>query len=221
MSSTTEAISLSATARTISGKQVKQLRHEGLVPGVVYGPTVSEPVHVQVAWTALRPTLIKARSTEIIALDVDGQSINVLVRQVQRHPVRGDVLHVDFYAVDVNREIRTSVPVVVLNAEATGKRLGARVLQMVTAVEIETLPGNIPSHIDLDLSDITRPGAHISIRDLPQIEGVTYLDDEETVVVRTVSLSELEEEAERAFVDEPFSPEVEVIRRRDDNEDEE
>ncbi|NJL92573.1 MAG: 50S ribosomal protein L25 [Anaerolineae bacterium] len=139
-----ETPTLAISLRQVVGKQVKQLRNQGLVPGIIYGPTQQTNVNVQVPWFDLRPVLLHAGGTEMIALQLDGQTINVLVRDVHRHPVRGDVLHIDFYAVDVHTKVRITVPITVLETESTRKRLGANIFPLLSAIEVESLPAEIP-----------------------------------------------------------------------------
>lgn len=223
-----DPITLKANTRQVIGKEVKNLRNEGIIPGVVYGPLADEPISVQMEWSTLRPTLLKAGGTDLINLEVDGNTIQVLVRDVHRHPVRQEtVLHVDFYAVDVKASINANVPIELLNREQTSKRLDIRIFQPLASVEVETLPANIPSHIDLDLSALQAAGDTLTVGDLPKIEGLVYLTDEDITVVRTVSLAAIEAAAEEAEAAEEEgdsgSAEVEVIGRgasEDDEEDE-
>jgi large subunit ribosomal protein L25 len=208
-----EKLSLEVASREVTGKKVNALRREGLIPGVIYGPTRQESVSIQVEWAVLRPVLSQAGGTSLIDLKLGGQSISVLVRSVQRHPVRRDVLHIDFYAVDVNAPIRTRLPVVIHHQEAAAKRLGARIFQSLNVIEIECLPSDIPAEIAVDLSVVKRAGQNVTVGDLPALKGVTYLADDEVLVARTVSLSALvEEEAEETEMGET-SLEPEVIRK--------
>lgn len=215
-----EAVSLEVQPRKITGKKVRQLRVQGIIPGVIYGPTHPDPLSVQVDWKVLRPVLRRTGGTEMIALSVDGETINVLVRDVHRHPVRGDVLHIDFYAVDVNVVVKISVPVVVINEEATSKRLGTEIYHMLTSVEVESLPGSIPSHIEIDLSLLNAPGEHLTVANLPQIDGIKYLEDPEQTVVRAAALTAEAEEGEEEEIA-GATAEVEVIRKGKAEEEEE
>lgn len=209
---------LNVAARQVTGKQVNQLRMQGIIPGVVYGPSQKEPLAFQVEWTALRPLLKKVGSTEILEIHVDGKAIPTLIREVQRDPVRNTVLHLDLYAVDMNATTRTAVPVTVHGLEAASKRLATRVYQVLTIVEVESLPTQIPQHVEVDLNKLTRAGEHLSVRDLPVIEGVKYLTDEDTIVVQAATLgSDVEEDLDGEVV----MGEVEVIGRGKDKDEEE
>lgn len=216
-------VTLEVAPRKVIGKQVNQLRRQGWIPGIIYGPTQSQPIAVQVEWTKLRPVLSKVGGTRLIDLQLDGKPISVLVRAVDRHPVRQSVLHVDFFAVDLNTQLKARVPIVIPNIEAVSKRLSARIFQPMVSILVECLPSQIPAQIVVDMSTVKAPGKPITVRDLPKIEGVRYLEEEDSVVVRTVSLSALAAAAEEEeSVDEGYtSMEVEVIGKGKQEEEEE
>jgi len=209
---------LDVTAREVTGKKVNHLRMQGIVPGVLYGPSSPKPLNFQIPWATLRPILRKVGSTELIGLRLDGTTINALVREVQRDPVRGDVLHIDLYAVDMNAITRTSVPVTAHGLEAASKRLNTRVYQVATMVEVESLPNRIPQHIEVDLNLLNRPGDHISVKDLPALDGVVYLTDDDVIVVQAALLTT---ETEEDLDGEVTMGEVEVIGRGKDKDAEE
>ncbi len=222
-------IALHAEKRDIIGKQVKQLRRAGIIPGVVYGPLHEKPIAVQIPWKVLRPVISQAGGTSVISMTLEDETVNVMIKTVERHPVRRDVTHVDFYAVDITETFRVEVPIVVPNAEELGKRLEARVFQTMNRIEIECLPQKIPSEIIIDQSFFQEAGDIFTVADLPEVEGLAYLVDPELPLVRTVSLellaarmdAALEGEEEEEFEDTEVSPEVEVIGRGREDEDEE
>ena len=137
-------IVLEATKRELTGKQVKQMRAEGMIPGVLYGPTF-DAVPLQVNWLALRPVLREAGGSHLIPLSVDGQQYNALVRQVQRDPIHGDVLHVDFYRVRMDVAIRTEVPVVLVGSAEVIEEAGGVVNHEMISIMVECLPSDLPA----------------------------------------------------------------------------
>jgi large subunit ribosomal protein L25 len=215
-----ETIVLEATKRTIKGKQVKQLRAQGVVPGVLYGPTF-DPVWVQMKWTDLRAVLRAAGGSHLIVLDVDNEQHNALVREVQRDPIRGDVLHVDFYRVRMDVVFRAEVPVVTIGSEDEIASVGGMVIHEMTAVTVECLPGDLPAQVAVDISLIKAIGDRILARDLPVLPGVRYLVGEDDVVVSSVYAARPEEEEEVEEVEAVISAEPELIRRHEEEEDEE
>ncbi len=216
-----EMISLEATKRDVVGKQVRQLRREGLVPVVVYGPNF-ESLSLQVDARELRSVLKEAGGTHIINLKVGRETINTLARSVQRDPLRGDILHVDFYRVDLNRPIRTEVPVVVVGESPVVESGEGMVLHLLNAIEVEALPTNLPSYLEVDLSTLTEIGATLYVRDMTLPQGVKVHADPEEPVVKidyAPMIPEEEEEAEESFLG--GSMEVEVIRERKEQQKEE
>jgi len=186
-------LTLDVAPREVIGKKVKVLRREGYIPGIIYGPKAENPAAVQVEWKILRPVLQTAGGTGLIDLNLDGKTISVLVTDVHRHPVRSEeVLHIDFYAVDVNATLNVTVPIVVPSLEAIGKRLETRAFQPIKSIDVECLPANIPSEIVVDPSVLKEPGDAITVADLPELEGVTYLQESDSVIVRTLTLAALE-----------------------------
>ena len=207
-------LKLDAQPRTLTGRKVRQLRAQGLVPVVVYGNN-QEPVNLQVNARSLELTLRHGGFSQLVEVNVQGGSKhNVLVRELQRHPVTNRFTHVDLYAVNMNEKQHSSVQVV-----STGKPAaqagGMMVLQERDSVDIEALPADIPATIEVDITelDLERP---ITIADLPQLPGVVYLG-EESQTVFTLQLPRVEE-IEEPVAEEGAEPEV--VGRESDEEDE-
>lgn len=210
-----EKIVLEAAKRSVTGKEVRYLRAEGVVPGVLYGP-MFDAIPLQVPWISLRPVLLEAGGSHIIQLNVGGEEYNALVRDVQRDPLRGDVLHIDFYRVRMDVAVRTDIPVVTVGAAPIITDLGGTVNQEMNSISVECLPGDLPAHVEVDLSVLKAIGDHILVRDLPQFPGVTYHAPADDIVVYTSYLRVQEEEVEAAATSEAAEPEL--VRRRPDEE---
>jgi len=216
-----ETIVLEATKRDKIGKQVSQLRMQGIVPGVLYGPTF-DAIPLQVEWTTLRPVLLEAGGSKVIQLNMSGEEYNALVRDVQRDPLRGDVLHIDFYRVRMDVAIRTEVPVVLAGTDDHISELGGVIIHEMNSIEVECLPGDLPPQVEIDLAGIVEIGDSLLVSDLPQFEGVTYMSQPDDVVVTSSYMRaevEEEEEVEEEIFEEGEEPEL--IRRRRDEEEEE
>jgi large subunit ribosomal protein L25 len=211
-----ESYTLEAQARTVVGKKVGQLRRSGLVPVVVYGAK-SDPVNLQIPYRALQVTLLKAGGTHLINLNVEGgKSQSVLARSVQRHPIKGEIMHVDFFAVDAKTKIATVVPVhFVGEAPAEKARLGV-LLNGVQTLEVEALPADLIDRVDVDLSSLKAVGDSIYVRDLKISDKVAILTSGDEMVVRiTVQEEQVEETS-----DAPTSAEPEVMKKgKTDEED--
>ena len=104
-----EKFVIEAQSREIVGKKVSQLRRQGIIPVTVYGPK-AQPVNLQVPYRPLQIALMKAGGTNLIEINVGGKATSVLAREVQRDILRNDIMHVDFFAVDMTAKIRIDVP---------------------------------------------------------------------------------------------------------------
>ncbi|MCZ7545394.1 MAG: 50S ribosomal protein L25 [Anaerolineae bacterium] len=214
-------IQLEASKREVVGKEVKHLRRSGMIPAVLYGPD-REPLFLQVEERALAVALAAAGGSQIIDLNIAGKAHTALVRSVQRDYMRGNLLHVDFYAVSMDRVIRTEVPLE-FTGEAPISAEGDLVLVTgLNSVEVECLPGDLPAHIQVDLSALDSLDTAITVADLVVPAGVTILTPADDMVA-TLSLPERvsaeEEEAEEAL-EEVDADAVEVVRRRREEEEE-
>jgi large subunit ribosomal protein L25 len=197
MATTTDSSALALAARDPEGsRSARRLRRENLVPGVIYGGG-DEPVHFQVDGRILRNTL--ARSGQIIEVTVDGgANANVLVKDVQRHPVRGEAVHVDLLRVRMDETIHATVQLEFLGAdESPGVVAGGIFNQELREVNIEALPGDIPETISHDVSALEM-NATLTLDVLTIPSGVTVLDDVDLVVatITPPTLEPVEEEIE-------------------------
>ena len=187
---------LMAEPRTIHGKKVKRLRREGLVPGVVYGPVVNETVSVSVSSRVFSKFYMNHGHSTIFTLKWDGGSQPVLIREVQIDPVRRDIIHIDFFAPNMNVKLRQSVAVALHNV---GDHEG--VLQHVlNEVEVEALPADLPAELVVDAAGLAAVGDAIHVRDLTAPQGVELVSDPDAVVASLVAEAAptAEEEAEAA-----------------------
>ena len=200
----TASTTLALTARAPEGsRSARRMRREGLVPGVIYGGG-EEPQHFAVDGRVLRNTL--AHAAQVIEVAIDGASTNVLIKDVQRHPVRGDAIHVDLLRVRMDQAIHATVPIEFVGSEeAPGVVEGGIFNQELREVNIEALPGDIPDAIHHAVSGLEM-NATVTLEVLVAPQGVTLLDEPETVIATitppTVEPVEEEIETETAVVGE-------------------
>jgi large subunit ribosomal protein L25 len=182
---------LSATPREIEGSRSnRRLRREGRVPAVLYGGG-EDPKHVSVDARELRHAL--HGSGAVIELDVDGQTANAVVKDLQQHPVRGEAIHIDFVRVRMDVAIQSVVTLELVGSEeAPGTVEGGVLEQQLRELNIEALPGDIPESVQHDASALEM-NATVHVSDLTAPKGVTILDDPETVVA-SITLPRLEVE---------------------------
>lgn len=175
-------VSFSATARDISGKgAARSLRRQGQVPAVIYGHG-REPLPLSLNARDLDKMLghIQAEST-VIEVTVGGQTAKTLIREIQRHPIKRQILHVDFQALVAGEKVTVNIPIV-LNGIPEGVRLEGGVLdQTLRELEIECDPSDIPDHAELDVANMVI-GDSLHVSDIKLPANVTVLDDPETSV---------------------------------------
>jgi len=208
-----ERIQLSAMPREVIGKQVKHLRDANLIPGVIYGHGF-EPLPVQFAARELELVLQRAGTSTLLNIEVAGnpQPYTVIVRDVQRHPLKRYVTHVDMQALNMAETVRVAIPVVLSGESPAVRDLHGMLLHLITEVEVEGLPSALIPAIEVSVSDLTELGAALTVGALAIPEGLKILTPAEEIVVQ-VSMPEEEEEVKVAA--EPAAPaEVEVVRKR-------
>jgi large subunit ribosomal protein L25 len=196
--------SLSLSARSPEGsRSARRLRREGLVPGVIYGGD-GGPEHFAVDARILRNTL--AHSGAILEVSIDGGTgVPVLVKDLQRHPVRGEAVHVDLLRVNMSESIHTTVVLELTGAEeAPGVVEGGVLNQETRELNIDALPGDIPDSITFDVSGMAM-NATVTLAELTAPKGVTLLDDPEETVLATITPPTLEP------VEEEIESEVELV----------
>ena len=199
-----DTTSLALTARTPEGsRSARRLRRQGLVPGVLYGGE-GAPEHFAVDARVLRNTL--AHSGAILEVSVDGgKGVPVLVKDLQRHPVRGDALHVDLLRVNMAEVIQTTVTLELTGAdEAPGVTEGGVLSQETRELTIEALPGDIPDVITHDVSGMEM-NATVTLSAVTAPSGVALLDDPDETVIATITPPTAEP------VEEEIETETEVV----------
>lgn len=190
---------IEAQSREVTGKKVKQLRKDGLVPAVVYGPGI-EPVPIQIPYRPLEVTLMNAGGTNLIDIKIKRKTHIVLAREVQRHILRGDIMHVDFFALDMNQPITADV-FIRFTGESPAVANGEGMLMTgSSSLSIETLPTNLVSEVVVDLSSLENVGDAIHVRDVEMGDDFTIHNDLDELLARVIIpsavLAEEEEELE-------------------------
>jgi len=215
-----EAI-LEAKSRDTFGKNAaRRTRREGWIPAVLYGGTPQGERPAGMPITVDPKTLSRILHSEsgmntLISLALDGGApTSVMVREYQRDPVTHRPLHVDFYRIAMDKAIRVTVPIVV-KGEAQGVKQQGGLLDLVhREVVVECLPGDIPEHLDIDVSELML-GQAIRVKDLTPDPKWTAVSDAEMMLVHVISPKAVEEPAAaEAAVATPAAPaEPEVIKK--------
>ena len=199
------SIEFTAFARTTEGRGAsRRMRRQGKTPGIVYGGT-GEPAPIELDHNALIHALRnEAFHSSILTMKLNGGATKVLLRDLQMHPFRHEVLHVDFQRVDENRKIHMKVPLHFINADVSPavKVSGAIVSHVITELAIICLPKDLPEFIEVDLSELdTGHSLHVSGVKLPSgVTAVSHgtLDPVVATAVVPKAIVETEEEVAAA-----------------------
>lgn len=189
-------LTLKLSPRDVVGKKVKRLRRQGLVP-VHYFGTGTESLPMQVEGAVLRRVLPKAGTNIPISIDIEGSGGENIcfVKEVQRHPVTEDILHVDFLRVDITQSIRAEVPIILEGVAPAVRDLGGTLLQTMDTVLVEALPMRIPASFTVDVSGLDDFDKTIRVDTLTLSADVTVIADPGEMIT-TVVRPRIEEEPE-------------------------
>src|SRR5512137_2220732 len=207
-----DEIVLNVQPRTVVGKQVKALRREGQVPAVLYSRR-GEPVILQANNRELLRVLQHAGGSRLVRLNIAGakEAPMALVREVQREPIKGAVLHVDFFGVSMTEVIKVEIPIRYDGASPAVTRNEGVLIHAMDSIEIECLPGDLIDAVAIDVSTLEKVGDVIRVSDLKVRTTVKLLVDSEATIARVSHLAG--EEVEVAATTEAVVAEPEVIKK--------
>jgi large subunit ribosomal protein L25 len=190
MATALEQNTLEAQTREAGNKgMARRVRMGGKIPGVVYGagkdsqPVSVDPRHV------LRILHSETGHNTIFDLALSGENTKVMIVDWQYEPIKGHLLHIDLKRIAMDKALRVNVPIELIGVPAGVKTEGGILEQMLREVEIECLPGDIPGHIDVDVSELTF-GKVLRVSDLPHNEKIKFLTDENQPVAHVTSVKE-------------------------------
>lgn len=204
-----EKIELQAQKRESVGKSLNSLRKEGFLPSVVYGHNF-ESVSVQVKYTDFEKVFKKAGESTLINLKIGDKEEPVIIKDIQKEPVSGLIIHTDFYKVNLAEKIKAKVPVVAIG-ESEAVKGGGILVKTVNELEVEALPQDLPHELQIDISALKNFGDHIQIKDIVVSDKVKIeANPEDTVALVQEPREEVVEE-----VVPPSVEEVEVIKKEE------
>ena len=212
---------IKATSRNVEGKGAsRRLRHAASIPAIVYGgKSAPQPIQLdhEKIWLAQQHEWFYS---SILNLDIDGKTEQVLLRDMQRHPFKQIIMHLDFQRVDANQALRASVPLHFMNQDTSpaGKTAGVLVLHELNEVEVSCLPKDLPEFIEIDLSKLAL-GDIIHLSELKLPKGVEIpalkLGKEHDVAVVIAKHARVEAEEETAAPDAAEVPAAKVAKKDD------
>ena len=194
---------LTLTSQQRTPKQnVAQIRKAGFIPAVLYGPSTA-PISLQVEQKAFGKVYQEAGESALITLEIGGESAPVLVRDIQLHPMRSQILHIDFYQPRLDEAIEITVPLVFMGESAAVKDLGGTLIRNLQEVDVRALPQDLPHEIKVDISKLATFEDYITIKDLVQAAGVEILREAEDMVAQVVPVEDVEQVKEKKAEETP------------------
>ena len=214
MATVTDSNILEAQPRTAGNKNAaRRIRVEGKIPAVVYGAGQDS---LSVAVDPRQVTRILNSETghnTIFDLTLDGSKTKAMIVDWQYEPIKGKLLHIDVKRIAMDKKLTVMVPIELVGEPAGVKQQGGILEQMLREVEIECLPGDIPSHIDVDVSDLVF-GKVLRVTDLPHSDKFKFLTDENQPVAHVTTVKEEVVATPEAVAAEAAAPaEPEVIKK--------
>lgn len=212
--------SLTAQARTVLGKKTKTLRSSGELPAVLYGHGLSSR-SLTVSGAELQRVYRAAGESTLIDLVVgDEKPVKVIIQDIQRHPISGKILHVDFHQVRMTEKLHTDIALAFTGDAPAVKELGGILVKNMSRVKVEVLPADLVSEIPVDVSKLKTFDDSIHVRDLVLPKGITVLDGADEVIVLVTPPRSEEELAElEKTTDEKAAVEaVEGIKKEEQEE---
>jgi large subunit ribosomal protein L25 len=201
-----DKLELNVQPRQVTGKKVKRLRNQGIIPAVIYGRN-EEPQLIQIENKALTGILKEAGTHKLVSLKINGQKPRMtLARDIQRDVIKHNYLHVDFYSVHMDEKTHANVPVVLVGESPAVKNDGGVLTSGLNDIDLECLPGDIPESVIVNLDGLVNFNDTLSVKDLRLPDTITILSDPDSMIVKIEPprAAVVEEEA----VDGSVEPEV-------------
>ncbi len=186
-------LQLSAKIRKETKKKVKNLREKGIIPGILYGHKTKN-TSLEVSLKEFDKIFSQAGESSLISLEIDSKKFPVLIHQIQKHPVSGDIIHIDFFQPSLEEEIVAKVPLVYEGTPPAIKDLGGTFIKNLSEIDVKALPQNLPHEIKIDISSLKTFEDNILIKDLKLPPGVKVLKENDVILAFVAPLEKVEEE---------------------------
>lgn len=186
---TPEKLILAAEPRTVSGKAVKTLRKNGMIPANIFGSGF-DSVAITFNAKEFQQTYKVAQETGIVYVHVNKTEYPTLIADTQRHPLNDNIMHVDMRKIDLSKKIETEVPIQIIGASLAVNQKGGVLITMSDHLYIEALPADIPQHIEIDISTLNEIGDEIKVSDLAKSDKYTIVEENDKVIVSVTAHKE-------------------------------
>jgi large subunit ribosomal protein L25 len=186
-------IELVAEKRTVTGKKVRSIRRDGMVPATIY-ENGKESINVQVSYIPMSKTYTAAGLGQPVYLTVGSEKYLTMIKDVHIDPAKNTIMHVAFHAVNANDPVEAEVPVHI-EGEVPAEKLGNFIVRPNDTVEVKALPANLPEFMVVDAALLVNPGDHITVADIKPIANVEIISEPE-LTLATVEEPRVQEEPE-------------------------
>ena len=200
-------IELKAKIRKDTGKKVEKIRKQGMVPGVLYGPTIKSQ-SLEIDLKEFEKIYKEAGESSLISLTLAKENFLVLIHAVEINALSQKPIHVDFYQPRLDEEIEATIPLVFEGEAAAARDLGGTLVKNIHEVEVKALPQNLPHEIKVNIDKLKTFEDSILIQDLPLPQGVKVLKEADEAVVFVASPEKIEEELAK-----PIEEKVEEVEK--------
>ena len=198
-----KSLQLKANRREILGKKTRFLRRQGTTPTHLFGHKI-ESLSLECQTAELAHIVGQAGMTQLIDLSIDNdmQPKKVIIREIQRHSISRQLIHVDFFQIKLTEKMKADIPIVLVGEAPALKEKGRIISQSLTHLGVESLPDKLPPHIEIDLSPLTEMGNSIHVSDIVLDPAVTITTNPERLVVKIAEAAIARVEKEEAEAEE-------------------
>ena len=200
-------IELKAKIRKDTGKKVEKIRKQGMVPAVLYGPTIKSQ-SLEIDLKEFEKIYKEAGESSLISLTLAKENFLVLIHAVEINALSQKPIHIDFYQPRLDEEIEATIPLVFEGEAAAARDLGGTLVKNIHEVEVKALPQNLPHEIKVNIDKLKTFEDSILIQDLPLPQGVKVLKEADEAVVFVASPEKIEEELAK-----PIEEKVEEVEK--------
>lgn len=209
-------LTLAARLRKITGKKVKTLRKEGLLPAVLYGPGIENKA-LEVQTGEFEKIFKEAGENTLISLEVEAdKKYSVLIHNIKKDPLTEGPVHVDFYQPDLGKKIEGEIPIILEGESPAVKNLGGTLIRNIAEIRVRALPQNLPREFRIDISGLETFEDHIAVKDLKTSQDVEVLREPNAIIAQAVPPEKVEEELAK-----PIEEKVEEVEKIEKEEKEE
>jgi len=201
-------ISLLVKIRTEIGKKAGKLRKKDVLPGILYGPALKGAQPLELDCKTFEKVFEEAGESSLISLEIEnGKKYPVLIHDIQRDPLTGEIIHVDFYQVSLEEEIVAKIPLIFEGVPPAVKDLGGTLVKNISEVEVKSLPQKLPKEIRVEVSGLKTFEDNIKVSDLKLPAGVKVLKESEEIIAVVLPPEKVEEELVK-----PIEEKVEEVK---------